>query len=236
MAELSREPRTGRLATEPADGARDQEDLEEVVERRRGRRLDIVGHRNVYFAISLLVIIPGMLSMIFRGFLLGIDFQGGTEFFFKFQNQVSLQSVEAAVAAQNVEGVVQQGGNGSFIVRTTPLDPAGQQRITDAVVSRVGPLQSGAPQEVNQVGPSVAREIVTGALTAVVAASACILRRADRATASVAHSTQNELTTPTHVGQRGSARYSGWRDVCSPRGEKVAATRSSPPTHRRSHL
>jgi preprotein translocase subunit SecF len=155
--------------------ALDDPDLEEVVEQPRERRLDIVGHRNIYFAISLVIIIPGVLSMILRGFLLGIDFQGGTEFFFKFQNQASLQSVEAAVAAQNVDGVVQQGGNGTYIVRTSPLDPAGQQRVTDAVVARVGPLEGGRPQEVTQVGASVAREIVTGALTAVVAASVCIL-------------------------------------------------------------
>jgi len=174
VAELSREPPAGRVAAEPVDGP-DVPDVGEVVEEPRVRRLDIVGHRNLYFAISLVIIIPGMLSMILRGFLLGIDFQGGTEFFFKFQNQVSLQQVEAAVAAQNVEGVVQQGGNGTFIVRTTPLDPAGQQRVTDSVVSKVGPLEGGQPQEVTQVGASVAREIVTGALTAVVAASVCIL-------------------------------------------------------------
>jgi preprotein translocase subunit SecF len=172
VAELSRDPRGGRLAAEPADPL--ESEVPETIEP-RVRRLDIVGHRNIFFAISLVIIIPGVLSMLFRGFLLGIDFQGGTEFFFKFQNRVSLQSVEAAVAAQNVDGVVQQGGNGTFIVRTTPLDPAGQQRVTDAVASKVGPLAGGRPQEVIQVGASVAREIVTGALTAVVAASACIL-------------------------------------------------------------
>ena len=98
MAELSREPTAGRVAAEPVDGP-DVPDVGEVVEEPRVRRLDIVGHRNLYFAISLVIIVPGMLSMIFRGFLLGIDFQGGTEFFFKFQNQVSLQQVEAAEIA-----------------------------------------------------------------------------------------------------------------------------------------
>jgi preprotein translocase subunit SecF len=171
VAELSQEPRTGRLAAEPAEAEREAS-ADEVVERPRERRLDIVGHRNVYFAISLVIIVPGILSMIFRGFLLGIDFQGGDEFFVKFQEHVSLQSVQSAVSTQNVEGVVQQGGGGTFIVRTQTLDPAAQKRFTDALAGKVGPL---SVQQATQISPSVAREIVTGALTAVVVASACIL-------------------------------------------------------------
>lgn len=141
----------------------------------RVRRLDIVGHRNIYFAISLIIIIPGIISMISRGFLLGIDFAGGSEFFLKFQHPESIQSVSAAVGSQNVNGVVQQTGGQTFIVRTSALDPIAQQRFTDALQSKVGPLQGGAPQQVTQVGPSVARDIVTGALFAVAAASVCIL-------------------------------------------------------------
>ena len=171
MAELSQEPRSGRLTAEPAEAEREA-GTDEVVERPRTRRLDIVGHRNIYFAISLVVIVPGILSMIFKGFLLGIDFQGGDEFFVKFQDHVSLQSVQSAVSTQNVEGVAQQGGGGTFIIRTQTLDPSAQKRFTDALAQKAGPL---TVQQATQISPSVAREIVTGALTAVVVASACIL-------------------------------------------------------------
>jgi preprotein translocase subunit SecF len=148
----------------------------DAVEQPRVRRLDIVGHRNIYFAISLVIIIPGIISMVSRGFLLGIDFQGGSEFFLKFQHPVSRQGVESAVAAQTTDGVVQQTGPGTFIVRTTlPLDPVAEKQFADRLQSRVGPLQGGAPQQVNQIGASVARDIVTAALTAVVVASFCIL-------------------------------------------------------------
>jgi preprotein translocase subunit SecF len=178
VAELSGESRgSGLSAVEAAERMEraGEAGTEEVVEQRRVRRLDIVGHRNVYFAISLAIIIPGIVSMIFRGFLLGIDFQGGSEFFLKFQHPVTLQAIDAAVSNQNVNGVVQQTGSQTFIVRTSALDPTAEKHFTDAVQSRVGPLQGGAPQQVNQVGPSVAREIVTGALAAVAAASICIL-------------------------------------------------------------
>lgn len=169
MAELS-EPGASRL-TESAGR------LEEATGEPRAslRRLDIVGHRNVFFALSLLVIVPGIVSMVWKGFLLGIDFQGGTEMFLAFQNQPSLQQVETAVASEGVSGVVQRGSNGTFIVRTAPLDPVGSKRVIDDLQKKVGPLKGGAPLQVNQVGPSVAREIVTNALLAVAGASVAIL-------------------------------------------------------------
>ena len=140
----------------------------------RRRTLDIVGRRNWFFGLSLIIIVPGILSMIFRGFLLGIDFQGGTEFFLKFQSNPPLTRVEAAVAAENVNGIVQKTAAGSYIIRTNPLQPVDQKRFENDLAAKLGAIDTSASQ-VNEVGPTVASEIVTGALIAVVAAAGCIL-------------------------------------------------------------
>ena len=138
----------------------------------RVRRLDIVGRRNWFFALSLLIIIPGMFSMITRGFLLGIDFAGGTEFVVKFEHSPGLQAVQTAVNRDNVNGIVQQAGDRSFIIRASPLTPAQQQKVKDDLQSAGGPISE---YRADSVGPTVAREIVTSALVAVVAASVLIL-------------------------------------------------------------
>ena len=39
--------------------------------------MDLIKYRYLYFGISLLVIIPGVLALIFWGLPLGIDFTGG---------------------------------------------------------------------------------------------------------------------------------------------------------------
>jgi preprotein translocase subunit SecF len=140
------------------------------------RRLDIISHRNVFFLISLVIIIPGILAMVFRGFLLGIDFQGGNEFFVSFANQPSLQTVESAVASEGVNGTVQQASSGTFkgyIIRTSPLDPAQSKVFTDDLSRRVG--GSVQIQQQNQVGGTIAAETVTSALAAIVGASTLIL-------------------------------------------------------------
>jgi preprotein translocase subunit SecF len=137
------------------------------------RRLDIIGHRNIFFLVSLLIIIPGMVSMVTRGFLLGIDFQGGSEFFVTFPSSVGLQAVEQAVASQPVNGQVQQTADGQFIIRTSPLNPAQATTFTDSVAKRIGSTITINQQ--TQVGGTIAAETVTGALIALVSASLLIL-------------------------------------------------------------
>ncbi len=162
MAELSR----------PSEVASDQAAQPPVA---RVRRLDVVGHRNVFFLISLIIIIPGIVSMVTRGFLLGIDFQGGNEFTLSFQGQPSLQAVQAAVSRENVNGVVQPAANGTFLIRTAPLDPNQSTRFTDDIAKAVNVPVDPTKSSRTQVGPTIAREIVFSALAAIVAASVLIL-------------------------------------------------------------
>src|SRR5262249_6018578 len=133
------------------------------------RRVDIVSHRNIYFLISLIIIVPGIISMVTRGFLLGIDFQGGSEFFVTFPNQPALTAVESAVASQPVNGQVQQTDKGTFIIRTSPLTPGQAEQFTNALSTRIG-SEVHIDQQ-NQVGGTIASETVTNALIAIVAAS-----------------------------------------------------------------
>src|ERR1700681_1217254 len=137
------------------------------VPRPRVRRLNIIGRRNIFFLISLLIIIPGILSMAFKGFLLGIDFAGGTEFTITFASQPSVASVENAVAADPLTAggtVIQTGGGGGYIIRSLPLTPQQQQIVEDHLVSRLGPMVGGAPQQVIEVGGTIARETIEFAL------------------------------------------------------------------------
>ena len=136
------------------------------------RRLNIIGRRNIFFAVSLLIIIPGIISMVARGFLLGIDFAGGTEFTLTFANQPSVAQVESAVAAENINGsVIQTGGNG-YIIRSLPLTPAQQKVVEDDLTRRLGPMTI---QQVLEVGGTIAGETIEFALLAVVLASVAIL-------------------------------------------------------------
>jgi preprotein translocase subunit SecF len=146
--------------------------VEEAVREPRVRKLNIIGRRNIFFAISLLIIIPGIISMAARGFLLGIDFAGGTEFTVTFASQPSLAQVENAVNAENINGSVIETGGGGYIIRYAPLTPAQQQQVKDDLANRLGPV---TVTQILEVGGTIAGETIEFALLAVVIASAAIL-------------------------------------------------------------
>jgi preprotein translocase subunit SecF len=140
----------------------------------RPRSLNIVGARNWFFLASLIIIIPGIISMATQGFLLGIDFQGGTQFQLNFTRGPSLGQVQTAVTAQGVDGVVQQTRDGSYLIRTGPLDPTQQVQFESKLSETLGPIDQ-AKTEVSSVGPTIAGEIIQGAIIAILAASSLIL-------------------------------------------------------------
>ena len=138
----------------------------------RVRRLDIVGRRNWFFLLSLLIIIPGIYSMVSHHFLLGIDFAGGTEFTVTFSKPVTQADVESAVISENIDGSVISTGAGGYIIRTPPLTPAQQKVVEDDLQKALGPMQLGS---VLEVGGIIAGETIEFALLAVLLAAVGIL-------------------------------------------------------------
>ncbi len=148
--------------------------IEKVLAPPRVRKLDIVSQRNWFFLLSLVIIIPGILSMSFKHFALGIDFAGGTEFTVNFTNNPSTAQVESAVAAENVDGSVISTGGGGYIIRTPPLQPAQQTQVINDLSTRVGPIDR-QKLSILEVGGTIAKETIEFALLAVVLASVAIL-------------------------------------------------------------
>jgi preprotein translocase subunit SecF len=139
------------------------------------RRLDIVGRRNWFFGLSLLIILPGIFFMVTRGFLLGIDFAGGTEFFLTFQHPLTQSQVETAATELGVNATVQQGSNGSFIIRTGFADPQHQQAFLDQLTQKLNDPINTDKSQTNTVGGTVAGETIVRAAVSIAAASILIL-------------------------------------------------------------
>jgi len=138
----------------------------------RVRRLNIIGRRNWFFLLSLVIIIPGIVSMWHNHFLLGIDFAGGTEFTVTFADNPDLATVERAVAAENANGSVIQTANGGYIIRYPPLGAAQQTNIQTDLQNRLGAMNV---QQILEVGGTIAGETIFYSILAVVIASIAIL-------------------------------------------------------------
>jgi len=169
VSELSDVKAEEQTADIVADGAAKEP---EPVKPPKVRRLNIIGRRNLFFALSLVIIVPGIISMATRGFLLGIDFAGGTELTVTFANKPTLPQVEAAVDSENTAGSVIQTTGGGYILRYPPLTVAQTTNVQNDLQNKLGPM---TVQQILEVGGTIAGETIELSLLAVAIAATGIL-------------------------------------------------------------
>ena len=138
----------------------------------------LASKRKLWFTISLLVIIPGLLSLIFSGLKLGIDFTGGTLWEIRFTQPAQAADVETALRGAGLESVIVQrsgpANDETFLIRM-PEVPEGSPRkaeLTRALESTVG---SFIELEFSSVGGALSSQIRNRAILAVAIASIGIL-------------------------------------------------------------
>jgi len=138
--------------------------------------MDIIKHRYVYFGISLLVIIPGMIALIIWGLPLGIDFSGGSLLDIRFDNGPVPQTAQIkSFYAESGFGdaIVQTSGDNGLVIRSLEMSDA--QR--DQLVSKMEELYATTItiQRFESVGPSVGQEVARRSAGAVGLAALGIL-------------------------------------------------------------
>jgi len=138
----------------------------------RVRKFNLIGRRNIFFAVSLVVIIPGIVSMWHNHFLLGIDFQGGTEITASFQSNPSIAQVTTAVNAEGLDGSVIQTTGGAYILRFPPLNAAQTNKVQSDMQKSLGAM---TVSQILSVGGTIAGETIELSVLAVIIASVAIL-------------------------------------------------------------
>jgi preprotein translocase subunit SecF len=137
--------------------------------------MNIIKHRYLYFLISLLVIIPGVIALFIWGLPLGIDFTGGSLLEVRFEGtRPSSSLVQETYAEFGVdEALIQPLGDNAFSIRTRAIDDATKGKIVAALEEK-----AGVPVTVlqfSQVSPAVGAEVATRAMGAVALAALFIL-------------------------------------------------------------
>src|SRR3989337_1750404 len=84
---------------------------------------DIVGKRNLWFAISLLLTIPGLIFIFLGGRTPSIDFTGGTEWEVRYAEQPTAAEMTTALNELGHEEIlVTELSEGFLRIRTEPID------------------------------------------------------------------------------------------------------------------
>jgi preprotein translocase subunit SecF len=144
----------------------------------------IVRLRYLWFAISLLTIIPGMIYLALFGLRLGVDFSGGSLWDIRFlertHEQLDSEEIAAVFAQQGFEGAQVQFSEvrvgdrvvPTAVVRSKAADLTQQDQVTNALRAIYGQVERA---EVQSVGETVSAESTRSAVIAVIAASVVIL-------------------------------------------------------------
>ncbi|MBA2632759.1 MAG: protein translocase subunit SecF [Chloroflexi bacterium] len=84
---------------------------------------DVVGKRNLWFAISAVLTIPGLIFIFLGGLRPSIDFTGGTEWEVRYADQPSAAEMTATLAELGYpDALVTDLGDGFLRIRTEPID------------------------------------------------------------------------------------------------------------------
>jgi SecD/SecF fusion protein len=134
-------------------------------------RVDFIGRRQIWFAISGTVVALSLVALGARGLNLGIDFQGGTQITFRTPAPTSLETVRSEAAKIGQAGAVIQGRGAStgdryqnFQIRTESLTVAEQNQLQKGLADAVSATAFGA----KNVSESFGRQIARSAILAIV--------------------------------------------------------------------
>lgn len=137
------------------------------------RRFHFIRLRRYWYALSLLVIIPGLVSLFTRGLNLGIDFTGGSLLDLKFDRAVETREVRRVLADFDLEkSPIQKSGPQTFLIRTRTLDEKESTDLINALDKRLGGLTVLRSEK---VGPVIGKELTRKAVLALVVASVLML-------------------------------------------------------------
>ncbi|AJE14609.1 MULTISPECIES: protein translocase subunit SecF [Stutzerimonas] len=124
------------------------------------RVINFMGIRHVAFALTVLVTIVSLVSLVTRGLNFGLDFTGGTLIELSYEQPVALDTVRAQLGEAGYGSAVVQsfGATTDVLVRMPGDDPLLGQRVAEAL-QRADAGASVAVKRVEFVGPAVGEEL-----------------------------------------------------------------------------
>lgn len=158
--------------------------------------MNIIKYRYIYFGISLLVIVPGIIALILWGLPMGIDFTGGSllEVQFASGQPPAIAGVAALYNEMSTSQidisnpVVQPVGTDSLSIRSKEMNDTLKSQVVSALKDRFGGGQDVIIMNFTQVSAVIGQEIAIRAAGAVALAALAILLYITYAFRGVQHS------------------------------------------------
>jgi preprotein translocase subunit SecF len=136
--------------------------------------MDWMKYRKIYFALSAIILVAGIVSMIIWGFKIGVDFAGGTVSEYRFENDISTEGVSNALDEKEVNVFsIQETSDKTYIFRLAAIDEEEKKKFEETVDE----FSEGKADQLRfeSVGPSIGPELVKKTIYALLISSVGIL-------------------------------------------------------------
>jgi preprotein translocase subunit SecF len=136
--------------------------------------MNILGKRYIFFALSLVLIIPGLIILFAGGVPLSIDFTGGSLLEVTFNGQ-SPNTSEILAVYENAgvsDAQVQTSDTGSYIIRSQFLENEGRDAVLMALNEAIG---EATVIRFDSVGPSIGEQVTSRGALAVTVSSLLVV-------------------------------------------------------------
>lgn len=128
------------------------------------RDYKIIEHRNIWFSISIALLIPGIIAL-FMGWLKpGLDFVGGTLIELEFKKPVLVEMVKKTMVDTDKElfkDAVVQPSDKIMTIKAKSIDNKEQTALFDNFKKELGEFQT---RKVEVVGPTMGKELFTNSM------------------------------------------------------------------------
>lgn len=125
---------------------------------------DFIGKRKIWYAISIIIILSGFVSLFIQGLNFGIDFTGGNIFQLQFEQTVTAEELRATVS-EYVEATptIQESEDNTFLIRTEDMN----EEESAALLTNIEQNLSAFDILRNEhIGPVIGKELITNAFIA----------------------------------------------------------------------
>jgi len=135
--------------------------------------MNIVRYKNLFFAFSLIIIIPGIFALFMWGLKVGIDFAGGTLWEVKVAESIDSLIIQEFLSGQGAEvAQVAQTSGDTYLIRLKTTDEETLNGLRTNVDENFGPSED---VRLETVGPTISKELAQKAIIAVLVAIAAIV-------------------------------------------------------------
>jgi preprotein translocase subunit SecF len=128
--------------------------------------------KKLYFIISSLVLIPGIISLFLFGLKPSIDFTGGSLLELSFENQITKDQLTQTVSDFSEITTIQSSGGTNYIIKLSPVGREKSEEIKQVISEQLGTVKE---LRFETVGPTIGGELLKKTITSIILASSIIL-------------------------------------------------------------